>query len=122
MEFPYQEGVWSGPLIVLIDRDSASASSRFAALIQDNHAGIVMGEPATGGGGRTDGGTPTTLRNSKAKMLVPDIAMFRLDGSNLARGIQPDVLVGFEPAAGTRLRVARLLEKLPEALLRVRAK
>jgi hypothetical protein len=121
MEFPYEEGVWRGPLIVLIDRDSASSSSRFASTVQDNRTGIVMGEPATGGSGRTDGGTPTTLNNSKARLLVPDIAMFRLDGTNMARGIEPDVLVGFEPAAGPRLRAARFLAKLPEAVAKAQA-
>jgi hypothetical protein len=115
-QFPYSEGVWRGPVMVLIDRDTASSASRFAALIQDNHAGIVVGEPATSGGGHTDGGTPTTLKNSGGILQVPDFAGFRADGTNEARGIEPDVLVGFMPAEGAHQRAARLLEKLPEAI------
>lgn len=115
-QFPYAEGVWSGPLMVLIDRDTASSASRFAALVQDNGAGIVVGEPATSGGGHTDGGTPTTLKNSGAILQVPDFAGFRADGTNEARGIEPDILVGFTPAEGSRLRAARLLASLPQAV------
>jgi Peptidase family S41 len=115
-QFPYADGVWRGPVIVLIDRDTASAASRFAALVQDNKAGIVMGEPATSGGGHTDGGTPTTLKNSKGVLQVPDFAGFRADGTNEAMGIEPDVLVGFTPAEGAHRRAERLLTKLPEAV------
>ncbi len=115
-QFPYQGGVWRGPVIVLIDRDTASSASRFAALVQDNKAGIVLGEPATSGGGHTDGGTPTNLKNSKAVLQVPDFAGFRIDGENEALGIEPDVLVGFTPAEGAHRRAVRLLAKLPEAV------
>lgn len=115
-QFPYSEGVWDGPVMVLIDRDTASSASRFAALIQDNKAGIVMGEPATSGGGHTDGGTPTTLKNSGGVLQVPDFAGFRADGTNEADGIEPDILVGFTPAEGAHRRAARLLAKLPEAV------
>jgi hypothetical protein len=115
-QFPYSEGVWDGPLMVLIDRDTASSASRFAALIQDNRAGIVVGEPATSGGGHTDGGTPTTLKNSGGVLQVPDFAGFRADGTNEADGIEPDVLAGFTPAEGPHRRAARLLARLPEAI------
>jgi hypothetical protein len=118
MQYPYEEGVWRGPLIVLIDRDVASAASEFAAVLQDNRAAIVMGEPSGGGCGHTNGGTPTTLARSKATFAVPDCARYRADGTNEARGIEPDVLVGFTPADGPHLRAAQFLAKLPEALAR----
>lgn len=118
MQYPYAEGVWRGPLIVLIDRDSASSTSRFVALLQDAHAAIIMGEPATSGGGHTDGGTPTVLANSKGVLQVPDFAGFRADGSNEADGLEPDVLVGFEPAEGAHSRARRVLASLPEAVMR----
>lgn len=57
MEFPYEEGVWTGPLIVLVDRNTGSAASEFAAVLQDNHAAIIMGEPAGAGAA-----TPTEAR------------------------------------------------------------
>lgn len=116
MEFPYEEGVWSGPLVVLIDRDVASAASEFAAILQDNRAAIIVGEPSSGGCGHTNGGTPTRLTNSGGTLELPDCARFRADGSNEMRGIIPDVLVGFGVSDGPRLRAARFLSALPGAL------
>ena len=116
MEFPYEEGVWSGPLIVLIDRGTALAASSFASNLQDNHAAILLGEPCTSGGGHTDGGTPVTLNNSKGVFVMPDSTGFRADGSNEARGIDPDVLIGFQPGEALRLKAARVLAALPVAI------
>jgi hypothetical protein len=119
MEFPYEEGVWRGPLIVLVDRNTGSAASEFAAVLQDNHAAIIMGEPAGAGCGHTNGGTPTTLANSKAKLEVPDCARLRADGSNEVMGILPDVSVAFSGVDGAHLRGVRFMTKLPEAVERV---
>jgi hypothetical protein len=121
MEFPYEEGVWRAPLIVLVDRNVGSAASEFAAVLQDNHAAVTMGDPTGGGCGHTNGGTPTTLRNSKAILKVPDCARFRADGSNEVLGIHPDVLVGFAATEGPHLRAIRFLGKLPEAVKRALA-
>lgn len=118
MEFPYEEGVWRGPLIVLVDRGVSSAASEFTAVLQDNHAAIVMGEPAGGGCGHTNEGTPTTLANSKAVLEMPDCARFRADGSNEVTGVQPDVLVPFSARDGAHLRGARFAARLPEAVER----
>lgn len=41
---------WDIPLVVLIDGDSASASEIFAAAIQDNERGVVVGEKSYGKG------------------------------------------------------------------------
>jgi hypothetical protein len=118
MEFPYEEGVWTGPLVVLMDRNTGSAASEFAAVLQDNRAAIVMGEPAGAGCGHTNGGTPTTLANSKATLEVPDCARLRADGSNEVMGILPDVAVAFSAVDGAHLRGARFMAKLPEAVER----
>jgi Peptidase family S41 len=106
MEFPYEEGVWRGPLIVLVDRNTGSAASEFAAVLQDNHAAIVMGETADGGCGHT---------NSGATLEVPDCARFRRDGSNEVMGIQPDVPVSFGAVDGPHRRGALFLAQLPVA-------
>lgn len=121
LQFPYEEGVWRGPLIVLVDRNTGSAAAQFAAVLQDNRAAIIMGEPADGGCGHTNGGTPTRLRNSGATLEVPDCARFRVDGSNEITGIQPDVLIGFTAVDGPHRRGARFLANLPEAVARAAA-
>lgn len=41
---------WNTPLVVLIDKDSASASEIFAAAVQDNERGIVVGTKSYGKG------------------------------------------------------------------------
>jgi carboxyl-terminal processing protease len=43
-------GTWSIPLIVLIDRDTASASEIFAGAIRDHNRGTVLGERSYGKG------------------------------------------------------------------------
>lgn len=116
MQYPYREGVWRGPLIVLVDQDSGSATAEFAAVLQDNRAAVIMGAPSDGGCGHTDGGTPTTLAHSKAVLEVPDCSRFRADGSNEVRGVQPEVLVGFTPKEGAAIQAGRFAARLPEAV------
>lgn len=43
--------VWSGPLVVLTSKFSASASEIFAGAIKDYNRGIIVGDPATHGKG-----------------------------------------------------------------------
>jgi hypothetical protein len=120
MEYQYTEGLWRGPLIVVVDGNSGSSSERFAAELQDNHAALIMGEPTYGAiGGHTDGGTPTTLSNSGATLIVPDGSDLPTDDGKAPGGVVPEVLVGFRRTDGPHLRVAAFLEKLLEALFRL---
>jgi hypothetical protein len=120
MQFPYEEGVWHGPLVVLVDADVASAAAEFSAVLQDNHAAVIMGAPSSGGCGHTNGGTPTVLTNSHAVLSVPDCARIRADGSNEARGIEPDVLVGLSAKEGAHLRAQRFAARLPAVVSQAR--
>jgi hypothetical protein len=119
MQYPYEEGVWRGPLIVLVNGNTGSAAEEFAAVLQDNRVAVVIGAPTGGAGcGHTNGGTPTTLKNSGGILELPDCARIRADGSNEVMGIQPDVLVGLRTTDGPHRQGIRLAEKLPEAIVR----
>jgi len=120
MEYPYQEGIWRGPLIVLVDGYSASASEEFAAVLQDNRAALIVGEPTFGAGcGHTDGGWPIKLKYSGATLNLPDCVRIRADGSNEVRGIKPDLLIGWRHSDGPRLRASALAARLPDVLTSV---
>jgi carboxyl-terminal processing protease len=87
---------WDGPMGVLINRGSASASEIFAAAIQDYGRGIVIGEPSFGKG------TVQTLINldrfsQSDKMKYGELKMtiaqfFRINGGTTQlRGVTPDI-------------------------------
>ena len=119
IKYPYKEGVWHGPLIVLVNGGTGSAAEQFAAVLEDNHAAIIIGAPTAGAGcGHTNGGTPTTLKNSGGILELPDCARLRADGSNEVMGIQPDVLVGLRTTDGPHRQATRAFQKLPEAIER----
>ncbi len=119
MDYPYHEGVWRGPLVVLVDGFTGSAAELFAAELQDDHAAVIVGSPTIGAGcGHTDGGTPTTLKNSGVVLSLSDCAHIRPGGLNMASGVQPDVLVGLREDDSPKRRALLLAEKLEDALVR----
>ena len=94
--------VWDGPLAVLVNRYSASASEIFAAAIQDYGRGLVVGEPTFGKG------TVQSLLDlaDYAPSDKPDLGQlkitmaqfFRVNGSSTQRrGVAPDIRF---PSAG----------------------
>lgn len=122
VKYGFDEGVWRGPLIVVVDGETWSAAEEFAAVLQDNKAAVIMGAPTGGAGcGHTDGGTPTTLAHSGGVLLVPDCVRWRADGSNEVMGIQPDLLVGFRRYDGPHRMALRFAEALPAAVAQATA-
>lgn len=116
-QYPYYDGVWRGPVVVLVDQHTGSAAEEFAAILQDNGAAIVMGARTGGGGcGYTNGGTPTTLKNSRAILRVPDCARLRPNGSNEVNGVIPNVLVGMHARDTAKFKARLVQGKLPEAV------
>lgn len=92
--YRYHEGAYSGPLLVLVDQNTASAAELFAAMLEDNAAAILLGSPTVGVGfGYTNGGIPTHLKHSRAEVKMPDGVRYRSDGTNEAAGITPRVLI-----------------------------
>jgi len=120
-QYPYRDGAWDGPVMVLVDQETWSAAEEFTAVLQDNRAAIVIGARTGGAGcGHTNGGTPTRLKNSGATLEVPDCVRFRADASNEVRGIVPDVLVGWRHNDGLAYRASLLAPALPRAVAEAR--
>ena len=87
---------WNGPLGVLINRSSASASEIFAAAIQDYGRGVVIGEPSFGKGTvQTVADLDQIASNDKPQFgeLKMTIAQFfRINGGTTQlRGVTPDI-------------------------------
>jgi carboxyl-terminal processing protease len=87
---------YDGPLAVLVDRNSASASEIFAGAIQDYHRGIIIGEPTFGKG------TVQTLvdlnrflpgkNKDLGRLRLTMAQFFRVNGdSTQHRGVVPDI-------------------------------
>ncbi len=93
-----QAGVaWDGPLGVLINRGSASASEIFAAAIQDYGRGLIIGEPSFGKGTvQSMISLDQIARNDKPRFgeLKMTVAQFfRINGGTTQlRGVTPDIL------------------------------
>lgn len=103
-------GTWSGPLYVLADGGSASATEAFVAMLKDNGAATVIGERTYGAGcGYTDGGLPIELPNSRLVVWMPDCARYRIDGTNEIEGIEPDVALPWSELDGAE-RARALVE------------
>ncbi len=85
-----------GPLVVLVDRYSASASEIVASAIQDYHRGIVVGETTFGKGTvqqLVDLNNFSTSDDEKLGQLKATIAQyFRINGSSTQHsGVIPDI-------------------------------
>ncbi|MEJ2609921.1 MAG: carboxy terminal-processing peptidase [Candidatus Thiodiazotropha sp.] len=93
---PDQSIAYDGPMAVLVDRNSASASEIFAGAIQDYKRGIIIGEPTFGKGtvqtlvnlGRFVPGRKKDLGRLRLTMAQ----FFRINGgSTQHRGVVPDI-------------------------------
>lgn len=87
---------WEGPLGVLINRNSASASEIFAAAIQDYGRGLIIGEQSYGKGTvqtMIDLDRITRKANPQLGELKLTVAQFfRIDGGTTQlKGVTPDI-------------------------------
>jgi carboxyl-terminal processing protease len=85
---------YDGPLAVIVDRFSASASEIFAGAIQDYHRGIVLGQ-RTFGKGTVQNLVPLdrwSQRPVSGQLTVTIGKFYRITGeSTQHRGVEPDV-------------------------------
>lgn len=90
------EQTWSVPLVVLIDRNSASASEIFAAAIQENRRGLVIGEKSYGKGTVQ---TLFPLETCQAALRLTTAKFYSPQGREMAGvGVTPDIKVANESA------------------------
>jgi carboxyl-terminal processing protease len=96
---------WDGPMGVLINRGSASASEIFAAAIQDYGRGLIIGEPSFGKGTvQTVASLDQIAKNTKqeyGELKMTIAQFFRVNGGTTQlRGVTPDIsFPGFANAA-----------------------
>jgi len=95
-EDPHPGMAWDGPLAVLVNRASASASEIFAAAIQDYGRGVIIGEPTFGKGTVQNLVDLDELAHNEkpeygeVKMTIAQF--FRINGgSTQLRGVTPDI-------------------------------
>jgi len=117
-----KEVLYAGPLAVMVDELSASASEIFAAAIQDYHRGIIIGSSSTYGKGTVqrsvslDPQSETPFFNHPSEGLGDVKLTFRKfyrinGGATQLRGVVPDIIIP------DRLENAKLREKdNPDAL------
>jgi len=80
---PYYEG----PLVVLINRLSASASEIFAGAIQDYDRGLIVGDQSFG-----KGTVQTLIPLTEGQLKITESKFYRISGeSTQHRGVVPDV-------------------------------
>ncbi len=94
---PDPDIAYGGPIAVLVDRNSASASEIFAAAIQDYRRGVIIGEPTFGKGtvqNIVDLNRFVRSSDDEHGRLKTTIAQFfRISGgSNQHRGVAPDII------------------------------
>jgi carboxyl-terminal processing protease len=90
---------WDGPFVLLIDRQSASASEIFAGVIKDYSRGLIIGDSSTFGKGTVQSIMPISERFAN-RSKVPSMGalkltiqqFYRVNGdSTQIRGVEPDI-------------------------------
>lgn len=108
---------WNGPVMVLVDGNSASSTELLASMLQDAKRAVIVGAPTHGSGcGWNMPQQNVVLKNSGGQLAIPNCARFRRDGRNEIDGVEPDVLVGFRQFDTPQQRVQRLAARLPAAI------
>lgn len=93
-------GAWTGPVVIVADRKSASATEDFIVRLRESGVARLVGERTAGAGcGYVDGGAPVTLPHIGLEVRPPNCARFTREGVNEIEGLIPDRVVGISRLA-----------------------
>lgn len=92
---PNSDVLYGGPLIVLVNRMSASASEILAGALQDHGRALVIGDTKTHGKGTVQSVFPLDRFNPELGALkVTTAGFYRVDGrSTQLKGVEPDIVM-----------------------------
>ncbi len=83
----YSSALYDGPMVVLINRLSASASEIFAGAIQDYQRGLIVGSPSFG-----KGTVQLLTRMPEGELKLTESKFYRVSGeSTQHKGVVPDM-------------------------------
>lgn len=83
---------YDGPMIVLVNRLSASASEILAAALQDYKRAVIVGDTRTHGKGTVQ--TLMTLGDKKGSLKLTTAGFYRINGgSTQLKGVTPDIIL-----------------------------
>ena len=91
-EYFSAESLYKGPLFIYTNSKTREAAEDFAARMQDNLVGLVVGQPSQGYGCLSLEKTEDhELSESKAHLFLPSCLQRRLNGENEIESLVPDV-------------------------------
>jgi carboxyl-terminal processing protease len=105
IEDPVRKISYTGPLVVLVDRFTASAAEIVAAILQDYGRAVIVGESRTYGKGIGQNIYRLGRDASFGSIEVSYIAYYRLSGeSTESKGILPDILISSKQGLNSATR------------------
>lgn len=118
--------VWSGPLLVLVNGFSASASEVVAGTLQDYHRALVVGSPTYGKATAQvvlpmdtsiDLESVSPQREASAYLKVTISKLYRVTGSTAQKtGVLPDVALPDPPTAQTQREADQVFALTPSPI------
>jgi hypothetical protein len=93
-------GGWTGPVVIVADRKSGSATEDFIVRLRESGVARLVGERTAGAGcGYVDGGAPFTMTHIGLVVRPPNCARYTREGMNEIEGLAPDRVVAISQLA-----------------------